>query len=154
MKNFTTLFGKKDNNDYDRYYRDDDIYDDADEGDDDVTTYSEKRNDGLSLGGSAAPVSLKVVKPKTYADGPSIADHLAAGSTVVLNIESLDRAGSIRLIDFLMGAIHVLGGDMKSVTKTTLVFAPRNVGVSEFENVEEDEDDEIEEIEEIEEYED
>ena len=39
-----------------------------------------------------------------------------------------------------MGAIHVLGGDMKSVTKTTLVFAPRNVGVSDFENVEESAD--------------
>ena len=148
MKNLTSLFGKKDNNDYDKYYRDDDdIYGDADEGDDDVTTYGDKRSEGVSFNASSAPVSLKVVKPKTYADGPSIADHLAAGSTVVLNIESLDRAGSIRLIDFLMGAIHVLGGDMKSVTKTTLVFAPRNVGVSEFENAVEA-DDEIDEIEE------
>lgn len=148
MKNLTSLFGKKDNNDYDKYYRDDDdIYGDADEGEDDVTTYGDKRSEGVSFNASSAPVSLKVVKPKTYADGPSIADHLAAGSTVVLNIESLDRAGSIRLIDFLMGAIHVLGGDMKSVTKTTLVFAPRNVGVSEFENAVEA-DDEIDEIEE------
>ena len=148
MKNITSLFGKKENNDYDKYYRDDDIYGgDTDEGDDDVTTYGEKSREGVSIGASAAPVSLKVVKPRSYADGPSIADHLAAGSTVVLNIESLDRAGAIRLIDFLMGAVHVLGGDMKSVTKTTLVFAPRNVGVSEFENVEEAQE-EIEEIEE------
>lgn len=147
MKNFTDLFGKKDINDYDKYYRDDDdIYGDAEGNDDDVTTYGDKGREGVSFSAPSAPVSLKVVKPKTYADAPAIADHLAAGSTVVLNIESLDRAGSIRLIDFLMGAIHVLGGDMKSVTKTTLVFAPRNVGVSEFENVEE-------EIEEIEEYE-
>lgn len=138
MKNITSLFGKKEANDYDKYYRDDDdLYNDTEEGDEDVTTYGEKRTDGVSFNASSAPVSLKVVKPKSYADGPSIADHLAAGSTVVLNIESLDRAGAIRLIDFLMGAIHVLGGDMKSVTKTTLVFAPRNVGVSDFENVEE-----------------
>lgn len=143
MKNLSSLFGKKDNNDYDKYYRDeDDIYGD----DDDVTTYGEKGKDGLTLGGSAAPVSLKVVKPKTSSEGPSIADYLASGSTVVLNIESLDRASAIRLIDFLMGAIHVLDGDMKSVTKTTLVFAPRNVGVQDLEDVEE----EIEEIEEIE----
>ena len=147
MKNITSLFGKKETNDYDKYYRDDDdIYDDAEEGDDDVTTYGEKRTDGVSFNASSAPVSLKVVKPKSYADGPSIADHLAAGSTVVLNIESLDRAGAIRLIDFLMGAIHVLGGDMKSVTKTTLVFAPRNVGVQDVEDVvEEAEDDYAEE---------
>lgn len=151
MKNFTNLFGKKDVTDYDKYYRDDDdIYADVDESDDDVTPYGENK-EGVSFNGSTAAVSLKVVKPRSHADGPAIADHLAAGSTVVLNIESLDRASSIRLIDFLMGAVHVLGGDMKSVTKTTLVFAPRNVGVSEFEHVVEEE--EIEEIETIEEFE-
>lgn len=147
MKNFTSLFGKKDNNEYDKFYdREDDIY----EGDDDdVTPYGESK-EGLSVGGGA-PVSLKVVKPKSYADAPAIADHLSAGSTVVLNIESLDRMSAIRLIDFLMGAIHVLGGDMKNVTKTTLVFAPRNVGVTDFENVEEDEEVEETDVEEYEE---
>lgn len=144
MKNLASLFGKKDNNDYDKYYRDeDDIYGD----DDDVTTYGEKGKDGLSLGGNAAPVSLKVIKPKSNAEGPAIADYLSSGSTVVLNIESLDRMSAIRLIDFLMGAVHVLGGDMKSVTKTTLVFAPRNVGVQDLE----DNAEEAEEIEEAEE---
>ena len=134
MKNLADLFGKKEVNDYDKYYRDDDDIYGGD--DDDVTTYGDnKSKDGLALGSSAAPVSLKVVKPKTYADGPEIADYLSAGSTVVLNIESLDRANAIRLIDFLMGAVHVLGGDMKSVTKTTLVFAPRNVGVQDVEDV-------------------
>lgn len=148
MKNFTSLFGKKDNNDYDKFYdREDDVYENDD---DDVTPYGENKDGGLQVGGGA-PVSLKVVKPKSYADAPAIADHLSAGSTVVLNIESLDRMSAIRLIDFLMGAIHVLGGDMKNVTKTTLVFAPRNVGVSDFENVEEEE---IEEETDAEEYED
>ena len=135
MKNFASLFGKKDNNDYDKYYPEDDIYGE----DDDVTTYGEKGKDnGLTLGGSA-PVSLKVVKPKSNNDGPAIADYLASGSTVVLNIESLDKMSAIRLIDFLLGAIHVLGGDMKSVTKTTLVFAPRNVGVQDLEDTVEEE---------------
>ena len=140
MKNLASLFGKKDNNDYDKYYRDeDDVYED----DDDVTTYGEDGKNGLKVGG-AAPVSLKVVRPKSNNDGPAIADYLAAGSTVVLNIEALDKMSAIRLIDFLLGAIHVLGGDMKSVTKTTLVFAPRNVGVTDLDTLEE----EAEEIEE------
>lgn len=146
MKNLASLFGKKDNNDYDKYYRDeDDIYGE----DDDVTTYGEKGKDGLSLGGQANPVSLKVIKPKSNAEGAAIADYLSAGSTVVLNIESLDRMSAIRLIDFLLGAIHVLGGDMKSVTKTTLVFAPRNVGVQDLEDTAEEEVEEVEEVEEI-----
>ena len=148
MKNFTSLFGKKDNNDYDKFYdREDDVYENDD---DDVTPYGEGKDGGLQVGGGA-PVSLKVVKPKSYADAPAIADHLSAGSTVVLNIESLDRMTAVRLIDFLLGAVHVLGGDMKSVTKTTLVFAPRNVGVTDFENVEEED---LEEEADAEEYED
>ena len=152
MKNFANLFGKKEVTDYDKYYRDeDDIYDDAENTDDDVTTYDGDNKEGVSFNASAAPVSLKVVKPKSHADGPAIADHLSAGSTVVLNIESLDKMTAVRLIDFLLGAIHVLGGDMKSVTKTTLVFAPRNVGVTDFENVEEED---LEEEADAEEYED
>ena len=146
MKNFASLFGKKDNNDYDKYYRDeDDVYGE----DDDVTTYGEKGKDGLSVGGQSAPVSLKVIKPKSNAEGAAIADYLVAGSTVVLNIESLDRMSAIRLIDFLLGAVHVLGGDMKSVTKTTIVFAPRNVGVQDLEDTAEEEVEEVEEVEEI-----
>lgn len=145
MKNLTSFFGKKSDDDYKKLY--DEEFDDVEEGDDDVTSYGESR-DGVSFSGSAAPVSLKVVRPKSHADGPSIADHLAAGSTVVLNIESLDKAAAIRLIDFLMGAIHVLGGDMKSVTKTTLVFAPRNVGVSNEDILESEEVEEVEDFDE------
>ena len=138
MKNFSELFGKKDTTDYDKYYRDDDdMYDETEENDDDVTPYGDNK-EGVSFNAPVAPVSLKVVKPRSHQDGPAIADHLAAGSTVVLNIESLDRSSSIRLIDFLLGAVHVLGGEMKSVTKTTLVFAPKNVGVSDFEHIEEE----------------
>ena len=152
MKNFasslSSLFGKKEEqNDYDKYYRDD-YYDDTEkdyldenaDADDDTAVYAgEKQStrEGVSFNASSAPVSLKVVKPKSSSDGPAIADYLSAGSTVVLNIESLSRESAIRLIDFLMGAVHVLGGDMKSVTKTTLVFAPHNVGVSDYEPVEE-----------------
>ena len=145
MKNLTSFFGKKSDDDYKKLY--DEEFDDVEEGDDDVTSYGESR-DGVSFSGSAAPVSLKVVRPKSHADGPSIADHLAAGSTVVLNIESLDKAAAIRLIDFLMGAIHVLGGDMKSVTKTTLVFAPRNVGVSNEDILESEEVEDVEDFDE------
>ena len=45
MKNFTSLFGKKDNNDYDKFYdREDDVYENDD---DDVTPYSNKAAEAL-----------------------------------------------------------------------------------------------------------
>ncbi len=140
------LFGQGEKrDDYDNLYRDDDFYGE-DNLDDDALDFSENdvasgadakpygagARDGVSFNANSVPVSLKVVKPSSYSDGPAIADYLSAGSTVVLNIEELSKEVAIRLIDFLMGAVHVLGGDMKSVTKTTLVFAPKNVGVSDF----------------------
>ena len=82
---------------------------------------------------AAAPVALRIINPKSYDEAPEIADCLAGGSTVLLNIEELDRDAMRRLIDFLLGAVHILGGSMKKVAKGTFVFAPGNVGVTEFE---------------------
>ena len=97
-----------------------------------------KPSSGVSFAGGTAPVALKLVNPKGYEDGPEIADYIANGSTVLLNIEGLDKASTRRLIDFLLGAIHILGGSTKKVTRTTLVFAPGNVGVSGFDEDEEE----------------
>ena len=94
---------------------------------------------GVGFAGAQAPVALKLVTAKGYEDGPEIADFIAGGSTVLLNIEDLDKAVARRLMDFLFGAVHVLGGNTKKVTRTTFVFAPGNVGVSGFD---EDEDEE------------
>lgn len=132
--------------DYDSYY--DDTYyngtstegttgsfddDDAEPVADDVKTAP-----GVSFAGAQAPVALKLVTPKGYEDGPEIADHIASGSTVLLDIVELDKAVARRLMDFLFGAIHVLGGTAKKVNRTTFVFAPGNVGVSGFGDEEEE----------------
>ncbi len=81
----------------------------------------------------AATSALKIVNPKSYDEAPSIADFLLNGNTVLLNIESLDRDVAIRLLDYLSGAIHMVGGMMTKVGKTTIVVAPKNVDVSSIE---------------------
>lgn len=79
---------------------------------------------------AAAPgVSLRVMRPKSYDDGPEIADHVARGCTVVMNIEDLNRENARRLIDFLLGAVHVLNGDLQMASQTTFVVAPCPVGM-------------------------
>jgi cell division inhibitor SepF len=137
---------KKQKNDYDSY---DDSYDNGFyRGDDD-------EEDGV-VGGDAddeapaspAPVAkrpaagnkrqVKVVKPHGYQDGPAIADDLVEGYTVVLNIEEIERQSALRLIDFLLGALQVLGGEFRRVTKTTLVLSPRSGDLSE-EDIEDEE---------------
>lgn len=85
---------------------------------------------GVGVKGNGAAVSLRVMKPKSYDDGPEIADFIASGCTVVMNIEDLSRENARRLIDFLLGAVHVLGGDLQMASQNTFVVAPCSVGVS------------------------
>lgn len=97
---------------------------------------------GVNFEGSGAPVALKLVRPKSFDEGPEIADYLKEGSTVLLNIEQLDKVATKRLLDFLLGATHVLGGSMNVVAKGTFVFAPKSVGVSDA-SVEQDLSDDV-----------
>lgn len=94
------------------------------------TTARNSAMGGVNFEGNGAPVALKVVRPKSFDEGPEIADYLKEGSTVLLNIEQLDKLSTKRLLDFLLGATHVLGGSMNVVAKGTFVFAPKSVGVS------------------------
>ena len=128
--------------DFDNSYYDNDYYGQPAEGSfdgEDAAPADDVKPAGVSFAGAQAPVALKLVTAKGYEDGPEIADFIAGGSTVLLNIEDLDKAVARRLMDFLFGAVHVLGGNTKKVTRTTFVFAPGNVGVSGFD---EDEDEE------------
>jgi FtsZ-interacting cell division protein YlmF len=118
----------------DEYAYDEDFIDNEDYGYKESGVAEEEAEDssrsGVSFAGGSAPVALKVVKPKSFDEAPAIADYIAEGSTVLLNIENMDKVSTKRLIDFLLGATHVLGGTMNMVTNTTFVFAPKSVGVA------------------------
>ena len=77
--------------------------------------------------------ALKIVNPKGYEEASEIADYLMNGNTVLLNIEGMARENAIRLLDYLAGATHAVGGLMTKVGKTTIVVAPKNVDVSSIE---------------------
>ena len=80
-----------------------------------------------------ATVALKIINPKGYEEAADIADFLMNGNTVLLNIEGMARESAIRLLDYLAGATHAVGGLMTKVGKTTIVVAPKNVDVSSIE---------------------
>ncbi len=80
-----------------------------------------------------AAVSLKIVNPKGHKEAAEIADYLMNGNTVLLNIEGLESTQAIRLLDYLAGATHAVGGLITKVGRTTIVVAPKNVDVSSIE---------------------
>lgn len=130
-----SIFGKKPKDySYDDNY-DNDFYRGEEDG-----VVGEDEEDGELLSPVTAPQkkpasgsagALKVVKPRDAQDGLIIADYLIHGYTVVMNIEALERDITIRLIDFLQGALHVLDGELRRVTKSTFVLSPRKGEVSE-----------------------
>lgn len=74
-------------------------------------------------------LQVVLVKPERFDDASSIADHLNAKRTVVLNLESTNKEISRRLIDFLSGVAYANNGQIKRVANSTFIITPFNVDI-------------------------
>ncbi len=79
---------------------------------------------------SDSNIELKVVRPADFGEVSDIADYLLSGCTVVLNLELLDQASTLRMLDFLNGVTYSTDGEIKNVSKSTYIITPNNVDVS------------------------
>lgn len=70
-----------------------------------------------------------LLKPERFEEATSIADHLQAKRTVVVNTDSVSQDVRRRLIDFLSGVAYAEGGTVKQASNTTFVITPNNVGM-------------------------
>lgn len=78
-------------------------------------------------GGSNMPVNeVIVVEPRSFEDSLELVNHLKARKSVILNLQYLDNEVSQRVIDFISGATHALGGTQQRVGNGVFVFAPTN----------------------------
>ena len=83
-----------------------------------------------NTGDSDSNIEFKIVRPSTFAEVSDIADYLLEGCTVVLNLELLDAAESLRMLDFLNGVTYSTDGDIKNVSRSTYIITPHNVDIS------------------------
>ena len=79
-------------------------------------------------------IELKVVRPESFEEVSTIADYLLADCTVVLNLELLDKATSLRMLDFLNGITYSKDGEIKKVAQSTYIITPNNVDVNDADN--------------------
>ena len=75
-------------------------------------------------------IELKVVRPESFSEVSDIADYLIDGCTVVLNVEVLDRASTMRMLDFLNGVTYTKDGEIKKVSQSTYIITPSGIGIS------------------------
>lgn len=88
----------------------------------------ERRNKVVNIH-ATTQLAVVLVKPERYEDAASIADHLNAKKTVVLNLEQTSKDVSRRLIDFLCGVAYANNGQMKRVANNTYIITPYNVDI-------------------------
>ena len=74
-------------------------------------------------------IELKVVSPESFNEVSSIADYLLEGCTVVLNTELVDKATTMRMLDFLNGVTYTMDGEIKNVAPGTFIITPRGIDI-------------------------
>ncbi len=95
-----------------------------------TTPIKQQGNSGVSIGGSGSALELKVIRPERWENVNQIADHLINHRTVVLNLEATNKETARRMIDFLLGVVYTIEGDIKKVAANTWVITPNNVDMS------------------------
>lgn len=88
----------------------------------------QKRNKVVNIN-STMQLQVVLVKPERFDDASTIADHLNAKRTVVLNLESTNKEISRRLVDFLSGVAYANNGQIKRVANSTFIITPYNVDI-------------------------
>lgn len=74
-------------------------------------------------------LQVVLVKPERFDDSSSVADHLNAKRTVVLNLEGANKDVARRILDFLSGVAYANDGQIKKVANCTFIITPYNVGI-------------------------
>ncbi|MDR0434839.1 MAG: cell division protein SepF [Gracilibacteraceae bacterium] len=71
-----------------------------------------------------------VVKPCVFNDAQTIAEHLKARSSIIINLEKTEEDLAQRFVDFISGATFALGGSMQKLGEGIFMFVPSNVDIN------------------------
>lgn len=117
----------------DGYYDTDDMFINPSHGNSNEDDYqsemsTSKRNKVVNIN-ATTQLQVVLVKPERFDDASTVADHLNAKRTVVLNLESTNKEVSRRLVDFLSGVAYANNGQMKRVANSTFIITPYNVDI-------------------------
>jgi cell division inhibitor SepF len=101
--------------------------------DDDRETVDDTGYYSIEEGKTAQPKEpqnqMILVEPRAYSESQTIADHLRAKNTVVVNLKRVTDAQAKRIIDFLTGTLYAIGGDMQQIGPGIYLCTPKNVSV-------------------------
>jgi cell division inhibitor SepF len=99
---------------------------------------SERRTAQLrTVGGTASrpangrgEVRVHIVVPNSFNDAKDVGDKFKDSIPVIVNLQRVDQALSVRFIDFTSGLIYALDGGMQKIAERVFLLTPHNVEVS------------------------
>lgn len=74
----------------------------------------------------ARTVKMQIVKPKSTDDAQEILMLLKNKTSVVMNLEFLNKADANRIIDYVGGGVFALDGRMEKVSNAIILAVPHN----------------------------
>lgn len=77
--------------------------------------------------------TIKLMKFTTPAEREQVAECLKNGYAVIFELDAIDRSDWFRVIDYIQGAIYMIGGTISRFSEYALVAAPKNFDVSKLE---------------------
>lgn len=108
-------------------YGDDDMDIIAKPNDTEKTAHEAKKPNKVVNINATTQLQVVLVKPERFDEATTVADHLNAKRTVVLNLEAADKELARRLLDFLSGVAYANDGQIKRVANSTFMITPFNV---------------------------
>lgn len=97
---------------------------DIDISDDEYYTVDKENKKGTSSSGK-----MILVEPRAYSESQTIADHLKARNSVVVNFKRVTTDQSKRIIDFLSGTLYAINGDLQKIGEGIYLCTPKNIDV-------------------------
>lgn len=88
-----------------------------------------KTNNVVALSQVQQQGKIIVVEPRVYSEVKDIADLLLANQSVILNFSRIEKSEAKKIVDFLMGSIYAIEGDMQRVGNEIFLCTPKNVEI-------------------------
>ena len=90
---------------------------------------TKKTSNVVSINQTQQQGKIIVVEPRVYSEVKDIADLLLANQAVILNFNRIEKDEAKKIVDFLMGAIYAIEGDMQRVGNEIFLCTPKNVEI-------------------------
>lgn len=84
----------------------------------------------MSQRSSVPKTSIHVIEPRVYSESQKMADLLLQNESVLLNFRRMEKDQAVKIIDFMMGCVYALQGDIQEVGEGIFLCTPAAVEIA------------------------